>query len=406
MSNFYGNVILLMPRPRSFLINRTIIGLCLTALLITPLVAYANPASEVTHTNVLLLIFYIALSLVVSFICSVSEATLLTMTPSYIDTIADSDPKTASLLTDVKVNNIEKSISSILTLNTVAHTLGSLGAGAQAVIVFGNVWFGAFSAVMTVVILIGTEIIPKTLGTTYWRKFSVPVAYYVKGINILLFPIVWFAEKVSRLLTKGNTQSSFSRHEFIALANQGESSGQMSQLETRIIKNSLALSRINVEDIVTPRSVIIAFDEKMTVGDVFAKHSKLPFSRFPIFDDDLDNTTGFVLKTDLLVAKANQDNHIPISSFKREMTFVFAKMKLFDVLDLMLKNHVHIALAVGEFGEVKGLVSLEDVLETLLGLEIVDEIDRVEDMQILARQLMDRRMQRLGAKVYGDDANE
>ena len=365
-----------------------------------PLLAWAsNTPQAATSTNIALLIFYIGLSLIVSFVCSISEATLLTMTPSYIDTIKDDDPKTAGLLQDVKVDNIEKSISSILTLNTVAHTLGSLGAGAQAVIVFGDMWFGVFSAAMTVVILIGTEIIPKTLGTTYWRSFSVPVAYYVKGINILLFPVVWFAEKVSRLLTKGSTQSSFNRHEFIALANAGESSGQMSELETRIIKNSLALSMINVEDIVTPRSVITAFDENMTVGDVFATHSKLIFSRFPIFDTDLDNATGFVLKTDLLIAKANQEIHTPIKHFKREITFVFAKMKLFDLLDLMLKQRVHIALAVGEFGEVKGLVSLEDVLETLLGLEIVDEIDRVDDMQALAKQLMERRMQRLGTKI-------
>ena len=326
------------------------------------------------------------------------------MTPSYIDSLKENDPKTATLLENVKIHNIEKSISSILTLNTVAHTLGSLGAGAQATIVFGDVWFGVFSALMTVVILIGTEIIPKTLGTTYWRTFAVPVAYYVKGINVLLFPVVWLAEKISRLLTRGNTENSFNRHEFIALANQGQNSGQMSELETRIIKNSLALSMINVEDIVTPRSVVMAFDEAMTVGDVFAMYPKLPFSRFPIFDDDLDNATGFVLKSDLLIAKANQEIHKPIKQFRREMTFVFAKMKLFDLLDLMLKQRVHIALAVGEFGEVKGMVSLEDVLEALLGLEIVDEIDRVDDMQALARQLMEKRMARLGAKIEHDDS--
>ncbi|WP_373853012.1 CNNM domain-containing protein [Moraxella ovis] len=347
----------------------------------------------------ILLVFFISLSLVASFICSISEATLLTMTPSYVDTLQEEDPKAAALLEDVKVNNIEKSISSILTLNTIAHTLGSLGAGAQATIVFGDVWFGVFSAVMTIAILIGTEIIPKTLGTTYWRRFAIPVAYYVCAINFVLMPIVWFAEKISRLVTRGNTESTFSRHEFIALANQGESLGQMSELETRIIKNSLALSMINVEDIVTPRSVIMAFDETMTVGDVFASHPKLPFSRFPIFSEDLDNTTGFILKSDLLIAKANQENHTPIKHFKRDINFVFAKMKLFDLLDLMLKERVHIALAVGEFGEVKGLVSLEDVLETLLGLEIVDEFDRVDDMQALARQLMDRRMNRIGAKL-------
>lgn len=383
-----------MSRHRSHFISYLIVfSFCL------PFTAYANQSTPVTVTNIALLVFFISLSLVASFICSISEATLLTMTPSYIETLQDEDPKMAALLEDVKVNNIEKSISSILTLNTIAHTLGSLGAGAQATIVFGDVWFGVFSAVMTVAILIGTEIIPKTLGTTYWRRFAIPVAYYVRVINMVLMPIVWFAERITRLVTRGNTESNFSRHEFIALANQGESLGQMSELETRIIKNSLALGMINVEDIVTPRSVIMAFDESMTVGDIFANHPKLPFSRFPIFSEDLDNATGFVLKSDLLIAKANQENHTPLKQFKRDINFVFSKMKLFDLLDLMLKERVHIALAVGEFGEVKGLVSLEDVLETLLGLEIVDEFDRVDDMQALARQLMDRRMNRIGAKL-------
>lgn len=371
-------------------------------LLLLPTTALATPVAY-TATNVSLLVFYVGMSLIVSFICSVSEATVLTMTPSYIDTLKEDNPSVASLLEDIKIKNIEKSISSILTLNTVANTLGSLGAGSQATIVFGSAWFGVFSGIMTFAVLIGSEIIPKTLGATYWRRFAVPVAYYIKIISILLFPMVWIAEKISRLLTKGSQGSDFNRSEFIALANQGESLGQMSELETRIIKNSLALSMIHVESIVTPRSVMVAFDENMTVGDVFATHTKLPFSRFPIFDEDLDNATGFVLKTDLLIAKANREIHMPIKAFKREITFVFAKMKLFDVLDLMLKERFHIALVVGEFGEVKGIVSLEDVLETLLGLEIVDEIDRVDDMQVLARQLMDRRMSRLGTKVADDE---
>lgn len=403
------------PRPRistrlfrTFLAKSSIrTSLILTAgisALLIPLAAQAAFGLGGDSTNLILLIFFISLSLIVSFLCSISEAALLTMTPSYIDTLSEEDPKGAMLLKNVKVDNIEKSISAILTLNTVAHTLGSLGAGAQAVIVFGNAWFGVFSTVMTLVILIGTEIIPKTIGTVYWRRLAIPVAYYVRAINIALLPIIWVTEKISRLLTRGNHESSFNRHEFLALANQGESSGQMTEMETRIIKNSLALGMINVEDIVTPRSVVTAFDENMTVGDVFAKYPKLPFSRFPIFNEDLDNATGFVLKSDLLIAKANQEIHTPIKQFRRDIHFVFAKLKLFDLLDLMLKQRVHIALAVGEFGEVKGLVSLEDVLETLLGLEIVDEFDRVDDMQALARQLMDRRMHRLGATLEEDTA--
>lgn len=403
------------PRPRistrlfrTFLAKSSIrTSLILTAgisALLIPLAAQAAFGLGGDSTNLILLIFFISLSLIVSFLCSISEAALLTMTPSYIDTLSEEDPKGAMLLKNVKVDNIEKSISAILTLNTVAHTLGSLGAGAQAVIVFGSAWFGVFSAVMTLIILIGTEIIPKTIGTAYWRRLAIPVAYYVRAINIALLPIIWVTEKISRLLTRGNQESSFNRHEFLALANQGESSGQMTEMETRIIKNSLALGVINVEDIVTPRSVVTAFDENMTVGDVFARYPKLPFSRFPIFNEDLDNATGFVLKSDLLIAKANQEIHTPIKQFRRDIHFVFAKLKLFDLLDLMLKQRVHIALAVGEFGEVKGLVSLEDVLETLLGLEIVDEFDRVDDMQALARQLMDRRMHRLGATLEEDTA--
>ena len=409
------NHLMSRPRPRistrlfhTFLVKSSIrTSLILTAgisALLIPLAAQAAFGLGGDSTNLILLILFISLSLIVSFLCSISEAALLTMTPSYIDTLSEEDPKGAMLLKNVKIDNIEKSISAILTLNTVAHTLGSLGAGAQAVIVFGSAWFGVFSAVMTLIILIGTEIIPKTIGTAYWRRLAIPVAYYVRAINIALLPIIWVTEKISRLLTRGNHESSFNRHEFLALANQGESSGQMTEMETRIIRNSLALGMINVEDIVTPRSVVTAFDENMTVGDVFAKYPKLPFSRFPIFNEDLDNATGFVLKSDLLIAKANQEIHTPIKQFRRDIHFVFAKLKLFDLLDLMLKQRVHIALAVGEFGEVKGLVSLEDVLETLLGLEIVDEFDRVDDMQALARQLMDRRMHRLGATLEEDTA--
>lgn len=405
MSDNFGYHIIFMPRQRP-LHSSYFAVICCVLIAIMPMAAHASFELGGTPINLILLIFFISLSLIVSFVCSVSEAVLLTMTPSYIDTLQEDRPKIAALLKEVKIDNIEKSISAILTLNTVAHTLGSLGAGAQAVIVFGDVWFGVFSGVLTLVILIGTEIIPKTLGTTYWRRFATPVAYYVRAINWLLMPIIWITEKISRFLTKGHQESGFNRHEFLALATQGESSGQMSALETRIIKNSLALGVINVEDIVSPRSVVMAFDENMTVGEVLALHPKLPFSRFPIYDEDLDNATGFVLKSDLLIAKANQGIHTPIKQFKRDINFVFAKMKLFDLLDLMLKERVHIALAVGEFGEVKGLVSLEDVLETLLGLEIVDEFDRVDDMQALAHQLMDRRMARLGAKLEQDDSEQ
>ena len=214
--------------------------------------------------HVTLLILFVLLSVVVSFICSVSEATILSMTPSFIASIQEKEPKKAELLQKVKVDNIDQSIAAILTLNTVAHTIGSLGSGAQATIVFGSTWFGVFSAVMTLIILIGTEIIPKTLGTAYWRQLSGPVAYFVKGIIFLLFPLIWMSEKITKLLTRGKELHSFSRNEFAALASVGEESGHIDPLESRIIRNLLAFGAIKVEDIMTPRSVILALDSPLT----------------------------------------------------------------------------------------------------------------------------------------------
>ncbi len=390
--------------PHASLLHRTMFALILTVcLLVASGMAYAAGGSvgEVEQTSaygvhVILLIVFVLTSLLVSFICSVSEATLLTMTPSYVASIREEEPKKAEMLQNVKIDNIDQSIAAILTLNTVAHTVGSLGAGAQATIVFGSEWFGVFSAVMTLLVLICSEIIPKTMGTVYWRRLSSPVAYFVKGTIFILYPLIWMSEKITKLLTKGHSGHTFNRNEFAALASVGEASGQIDPLESRIIRNLLAFGAIKVEDIMTPRSVMLAFDGDMSVAELLANRPKLTFSRLPIYNEDLDDITGFVLKTDLLLAKANNHTDKPLKDYQREITFVFSKMKLFDLLDLMLKNRIHIAITVGEYGEVKGLVTLEDVLETLLGLEIVDEIDRVEDMQELAKQIMAKRSERLG----------
>ena len=365
----------------------------------------SEPAAP-TALSVSLLIFFVLLAIGVSFVCSLAESVLLSMTPSFIADVQETSPKKAEMLKSLKVDNIDQSLAAILTLNTVAHTLGSIGAGAQATIVFGSAWFGLFSALMTLAILFLSEIIPKTLGTVYWRQLSGLVAYFVRGIILLLYPLIWFSERLTKLLVRGKEPQTFSRREFAALASIGEESGQIDPLESRIIRNLLAFGAIKVEDIMTPRSVMLAFEENKTVAELLVDRPKLTFSRLPIYDGDLDNITGFVLKTDMLLAKVNHAMHKPLTQFQRDITFVFSKMKLFDLLELMLKNRIHIAITVGEYGEVKGLVTLEDVFETLLGLEIVDEIDRVEDMQALARQMMDRRVERLGMKLSDDEHYE
>ncbi|WP_425450599.1 hemolysin family protein [Psychrobacter fozii] len=372
--------------------------------MLLPYPAFAADASaDPTAINILLLIFFVVVAIGISFVCSLAESALLSMTPSYIADVQETNPKKANMLRRLKVDNIDQSLAAILTLNTVAHTLGSIGAGAQATIVFGSAWFGLFSAIMTLAILFLSEIIPKTLGTVYWRQLSGIVAYFVRGIILLLYPLIWVSERLTKLLVRGKEPQAFSRREFAALASIGEESGQIDPLESRIIRNLLAFGAIKVEDIMTPRSVMLAFEENKTVAELLVDRPKLTFSRLPIYDGDLDNVTGFVLKTDMLLAKVNHAVDKPLTQFKREITFVFSKMKLFDLLELMLKNRIHIAITVGEYGEVKGLVTLEDVFETLLGLEIVDEIDRVEDMQALARQMMDRRVERLGMKLSDDE---
>lgn len=378
------------------------------ALLLTILTLLPQPAlaadvlAQPSTTNVILLIGFVSMAIGLSFVCSMAESVLLSMTPSYIADLQDSNPTKARMLKRLKQDSVDQSLAAILTLNTIANTLGSIGAGAQATIVFGSAWFGLFSALMTLAILTFSEIIPKTLGTVYWRQLSGPVAYFVRGIIILLYPLIWLSERLTKLLVRGKETDVFSRREFAALASIGEEAGQIDPLESRIIRNLLAFGAIKVEDIMTPRSVMLAFEQTKTIAEAMADRPKLTFSRLPIYDGDLDNITGFVLKTDMLLAKVNHAMHKPLTQFHRDVSFVFSKMKLFDLLDLMLKNRIHIAITVGEYGEVKGLVTLEDVFETLLGLEIVDEIDRVEDMQALARQMMDRRVERLGMKLDDD----
>ena len=382
----------------------SITALPLFALALLPYPAFAEDmVTQPTTANVVLLITFVSIAIGLSFVCSMAESVLLSMTPSYIADVKESNPKKAQMLKRLKQDKVDQSLAAILTLNTMANTLGSIGAGAQATIVFGSAWFGLFSALMTLAILTFSEIIPKTLGTVYWRQLSGLVAYFVRGIIIVLYPLIWLSERLTKLLVRGKKTDVFSRREFSALASIGEAAGHIDPLEARIIRNLLAFGAIKVEDIMTPRSVMLAFDENKTIAEVLADRPKLTFSRLPVYDGDIDHITGFVLKTDMLLAKVNHAMHKPLTQFQREITFVFSKMKLFDLLELMLKNRIHIAITVGEYGEVKGLVTLEDVFETLLGLEIVDEIDRVEDMQALARQMMDRRVERLGMKLSDDE---
>ena len=356
--------------------------------------ALPSPGYEQSH--IIMLLIYMLLALFFSFVCSVAEAVLLSITPSYIAGLREKRPRLAVLLKQLKQEKVGRSLAAILTLNTIAHTVGAIGAGAEATIVFGSAWFGLFSAVMTLMILFLSEIVPKTLGAVYWRNLTWPTAFFVRYLIMLLYPLILIAEGLTKLIAHRKDIHVFSRDEFIAMAGIGEKTGQIREHETRIIRNLFRLGSLKAKDIMTPRTVILGFQQDMSVAEALDASPHCPFSRLPVYSGDLDDITGFVLKSDMLLYKAQNRGDEKLKSLKRELTAVHGDMPLSDLLEFLLDERQHIALVVSEYGGTKGLVTLEDTVETLLGMEIVDEMDSVEDMQALARQQWAKRARALG----------
>lgn len=360
----------------------------------------ASPSvTEYTHTDVVLLVTYILMALVFSFLCSVAEAVLLSLTPSYIAGLKQDRPKLAALLKQLKQENVDQSLAAILTLNTIAHTVGAIGSGAKATIVFGSTWFGLFSAIMTLLILFLSEIIPKTLGAVYWRKLVGPTAIFVRSLIRILFPLIWISEKLTKLIAQGKSLHVFSRKEFIAMAEMGEQAGQLRERESGIIRNLFRFESIQTKDIMTPSTVIVSLQQDMTVTEALNLQSHTSFSRLPLYGKGLDDITGFILKTDMLISNAQEQTDIKLATLRRDIMTVSGEMPLSDLLESFLDHRQHIALVVDEYGGTKGLVTLEDIVETLLGMEIVDETDKVEDMQALARRQWEKRAKAIGLQV-------
>ena len=352
-----------------------------------------GPASE---SDVLLLGAYILLALLFSFLCSIAEAVLLSITPSYIESQKTDRPRRAKILRAIKMDNIDRSLAAILTLNTIAHTVGAIGAGAKAAVVFGSAWFGLFSAVMTLMILFLSEIIPKTIGAVYWMRLVGPTSIFVYSLIFLLYPVVWISERVTRIIAKDNKSPYFSREEFLSMAQIGEKSGEIEVGELRVIKNLFQFGSLKVVDIMTPRTVIAAIQEETSLKEALAFVTENPFSRLPVYAKTLDEVTGFVLKYDILLENYSGRGEEPVKGLAREIPRVVGSLKLKALLELLLENRQHIAIVIDEFGGTAGLVTLEDIVETLVGLEIVDETDSVEDMRSYARRRWSNRIRQLG----------
>jgi CBS domain containing-hemolysin-like protein len=356
-----------------------------------------------TQWDVALLIIYILLALVFSFLCSIAEAVLLSITPSYIAGLQDKNPKLAALLKRLKQDNVDQSLAAVLTLNTIAHTVGAIGSGSKATAVFGSAWFGLFSALMTLMILFLSEIIPKTIGAVYWRGLAGLTARFVRTLILVLYPLIWVSEALTRLIASGRTIHVFSREEFVAMAGIGESAGKIEEHETRIIRNLFRLSSLTAVDIMTPRTVISGLQQDLTVTGALEAEPSVTFSRLPLYQKDLDHITGFILRDDLLLAKASDRGDVKLETLKRDIKTVPGTMPLSNLLEFLLDQRMHIALVIDEYGGTKGLVTTEDVVETLLGMEIIDEMDQVEDMRVLARRQWEKRAKALGLKVSADD---
>ncbi len=334
----------------------------------------------------LLLTIYLFIALIFSFLCSIAEAVLLSVTWVYIVKLENRERKSGTILRYLK-ENINQSLAAILTLNTVAHTVGAAGVGAQASAVFGDASLGLVSGVLTFLILIFSEIIPKTLGATYWSALAPATAYSLRLLVWLLYPIIKMSELLTQSIVKDGKSSNFDRNDFTVMAKLSVQSGQITAEEAMILENVLQMRTLRISEVMTPRTVVFKESQSLTVNAFFYKHKKVRFSRIPVYQDQQDNIVGFVLRADLLLAYARGNLDILLSNYVREMPTLLDTMTLSHALMEMLNHNTHIALVVDEYGTVRGIITLEDILETLIGQEIIDEGDKDIDMQKLALRL-------------------
>ena len=342
-----------------------------------------------------LLFVYLFLAVFVSFTCSLLEAVILSVTPSFLNTEAKDGRKYAVILDNLK-NNIDRPLAAILTLNTIAHTIGAAGVGAEVSKIYGNDFVTIASAVLTFVILVFSEIIPKTLGASNWKRFAPMTAYTIRLMIFVLYPIVFFMEKVSELVG-GKDKNIFTREEMIATAEIGVDHGAIKKKESNIIKNLLMLDNIYVSDIMTPRSVLMALPSEMTIEEVIKEYKPIRYSRIPIYKETLDNVEGVVHRYQILEASSNDEDTIKLSELKTEIHSISEETTVSSCLDQLIHRNDHIFLVVDDYGTTVGIVTLEDSIETLLGVEIMDEFDSVADLRAYALEQWNKRKKQRSA---------
>ncbi|MCW5518204.1 DUF21 domain-containing protein [Aureitalea sp. L0-47] len=360
-----------------------------------------------------LLILYAFLAILFSFLCSILEAALLSFTPTFLRLKDQEGKGYAQTLTQLK-KDIDQPLIAILTINTIAHTVGAILVGVEAeklpykVEILGFNIVGVVSAIMTLLVLIVSEIIPKTIGATYWKKLG---AFTAITLRVIIFPlkytgILWLLMLTTKLIGKSAHVTSMSREEFIAITDAAEQEGVFEESESVVIKNLLVFKSVQAKDIMTPFPVVIMEDEQTSLQEFYEGHQKLRFSRIPIYREKSHNITGFVLKDDLLEEIVQERGNKVLADIRRDIFVVEDEKPIPEVFDQFIKQRGHIALVVDDFGNTIGIVTMEDIIETLLGLEIMDESDAIEDMQKQARRNWERRAKRMGIDLTDKTQNQ
>ena len=337
-----------------------------------------------------LLITFFLVSIVISFLCSLWEATLLSITPSYAQLKLKEGTRTGIKLQSFK-QNVDRPLAAILTLNTIAHTVGAIGVGAQAALIWSEanplITSVFVPTVMTLAILILSEIIPKTFGATHWQTLAPFTVNSLTVVIALLYPLVWLSQLITKAMKGDKKHSVFSHSEFLAMAEIGVEEGHVEPQQSEIIQNLFDLHAVPVKDVMTPRTVVTMAPENMTIRDFFESYTKLPFSRIPLHEDGKkEAVTGYFMKDTMLQSLLHAMGDRPLRVLKRNITVVPDSQGIHDVFDNFLENQEQIALVVDEFGGMAGIVTMEDLIETLLGTEIIDEYDDVADMRIVAKR--------------------
>lgn len=351
-----------------------------------------------------LLLIYLTIAIGVSFLCSILEAVLLSITPSFIEQVQKERPLGGKVLNQVK-QNIDKSISSILILNTFAHTMGAAGVGSQAIRVFGEEKETLIAFFLTLAILYFSEIIPKTIGAKFWRGLAIPSAYVISFLVKLVYPMVWFSTLITRLFNKGKDDV-VSREEIKAFTALGYKDGSIIRQESLLVENILTLREVKVSAILTPRVVMHALDQNITVTDALKSERTANFTRIPVYIGTVDNIVGFVIKGHLYEHERQGKGATILKDIMHPIHRISESLPVLPLLDVFIKRNEHIFLVEDQYGQTAGIVTLEDAIETLLGREIVDESDQVEDMQQLAKSNYRQRLKSGTNVVSGADSKE